>query len=33
LRILKELNYNCEAENIDLEKVPAGINFIATPRN
>lgn len=32
LKILKELNYNCEAYNIDLKNVPAGINFIATPK-
>ncbi len=33
LMILKELNYNCEAENLDLKTIPAGINFIATPKN
>lgn len=32
LNILKELNYDCEADNIDLKNVPAGINFIATPK-
>jgi FkbM family methyltransferase len=32
LNILKELNYSCEAENVDLSEVPAGINFIATPK-
>jgi FkbM family methyltransferase len=32
LKILKELNYNCEAENLDLKTIPAGINFIATPK-
>lgn len=31
LKILKELNYTCEAEKIDLTKSPAGMNFIATP--
>lgn len=32
LKILKELNYDCEAYSIDLKNVPAGINFIATPK-
>jgi len=32
LRILKELNYNCEADDIDLSKIYAGVNFIATPK-
>jgi FkbM family methyltransferase len=32
LKILKELNYNCEAENLDLKTIPAGTNFIATPK-
>ena len=32
LKILKVLNYSCKAENIDLKTVPAGINFIATPK-
>lgn len=32
LNILKELNYDCEADNVDLKNVPAGINFIATPK-
>ncbi|MCW8806397.1 MAG: FkbM family methyltransferase [Ignavibacteriaceae bacterium] len=31
LKILNELNYYCEAENLDLSKIPAGVNFIATP--
>jgi hypothetical protein len=30
--ILKELNYNCDAEKIDLKTIPAGVNFIATPK-
>jgi FkbM family methyltransferase len=33
LKILKELNYSCEAENLDLKTIPAGINFIATPKS
>ncbi len=33
LKILKELSYSCEAEKIDLTKIPAGINFIATPNH
>lgn len=33
LKILKALNYKCEAENIDLSTIPAGVNFIATPNN
>jgi len=33
LEILKELEYNCEAENIDLSATPAGVNFIATSAN
>jgi FkbM family methyltransferase len=33
LEILKELSYSCEAEKIDLTKIPAGINFIATPKH
>jgi len=33
LKILNELNYFCEAENLDLKTIPAGVNFIATPRN
>lgn len=33
LNILKELNYTCEAENLDLSSIPAGINFIASPKN
>ena len=33
LTILKEYNYSCEAENIDLTKVPAGNNFIALPKS
>ncbi len=33
LKILKELNYYCEAENLDLKKIHAGVNFIATPKN
>jgi hypothetical protein len=32
LKILKELNYTCEAENLDLAQIPAGTNFIATPK-
>jgi len=32
LKILKELNYSCEAENIDLTKTDAGNNFIALPK-
>jgi FkbM family methyltransferase len=32
LKVLKELNYDCEAFNVDLKYVPAGINFIATPK-
>lgn len=31
LKTLNELNYYCEAENLDLSKIPAGVNFIATP--
>lgn len=31
LGILKEINYHCEAENINLSSIPAGINFIANP--
>jgi FkbM family methyltransferase len=31
LKILKELNYYCEAENLDLKSIHAGVNFIATP--
>jgi FkbM family methyltransferase len=31
LQILKELDYKCEAENIDLKTIIAGVNFIATP--
>jgi len=33
LKILKELNYYCEAENLDLKNIAAGVNFIATPKN
>lgn len=33
LKILKELNYTCEAESLDLKTIPAGINFIAVPKN
>ncbi|HEY6435903.1 MAG TPA: FkbM family methyltransferase, partial [Ignavibacteriaceae bacterium] len=33
IKILKELNYYCDAENLDLSKIPAGVNFIATPKN
>lgn len=33
LQVLKDLDYYCEAENLDLKSVPAGINFIATPKN
>jgi FkbM family methyltransferase len=33
LKILKELNYYCEAENLDLKNIAAGVNFIATPNN
>lgn len=33
LQILKELNYRCEAENLDLKNVLAGVNFIAAPKN
>ncbi len=33
LKILKELNYYCDAENLDLKKIHAGVNFIATPKN
>jgi FkbM family methyltransferase len=32
LQVLKELDYNCEAENLDLKNVPAGVNFIAIPK-
>jgi len=32
LQVLKELDYNCEAENLDLSGIPAGVNFIATPK-
>ena len=32
LKVLKELGYQCEAENIDLKTIPAGVNFIATPK-
>jgi FkbM family methyltransferase len=32
LMILKELNYSCDAEKIDLKTIPAGVNFIATPK-
>ena len=32
LKILKEFGYQCEAENIDLKTIPAGVNFIATPK-
>jgi FkbM family methyltransferase len=32
LKILKELGYYCEAEEVDLSKTLAGINFIATPK-
>jgi len=32
LQILKELDYHCEAENLDLKNVLAGVNFIATPK-
>jgi FkbM family methyltransferase len=32
LKVLKELGYQCEAENIDLSTTPAGVNFIATPK-
>ena len=31
LKVLKELGYYCEAEEVDLSKTLAGINFIATP--
>jgi FkbM family methyltransferase len=33
LQILKELDYHCELENLDLRTIPAGVNFVATPRN
>lgn len=33
LKILKELNYACDAENLDLKSIPAGTNFIATPKD
>lgn len=33
LRILKELNYKCEADDIDLSKIYAGVNFIAVPKD
>jgi FkbM family methyltransferase len=33
LQVLKELDYKCEAENLDLNTVLAGVNFIATPKN
>ena len=33
LKILKELNYYCDAENLDLKNIVAGVNFIATPKN
>ena len=33
LRILKELNYKCEADNIDLSRIYAGVNFIAVPKD
>lgn len=33
LQVLKELDYNCEADNLDLKTVLAGVNFIATPKN
>jgi FkbM family methyltransferase len=32
LQVLKELDYHCEAENLDLKNVLAGVNFIATPK-
>lgn len=32
MRVLKELGYYCEAEEIDLSKTLAGVNFIATPK-
>jgi FkbM family methyltransferase len=32
MKVLKELGYNCEAEEIDLSKTLAGVNFIATPK-
>lgn len=32
LMILKELKYSCDAEKIDLKTIPAGVNFIATPK-
>jgi FkbM family methyltransferase len=31
LKILKDLNYHCEAEKIDLKTISAGVSFIATP--
>ncbi len=33
LQIMKELDYHCEAENLDLKNVLAGVNFIVTPKN
>jgi FkbM family methyltransferase len=33
IKIMKELNYYCEAENLDLKTIHAGVNFIATPKN
>lgn len=33
LQVLKELDYDCEAENLDLKNVLAGVNFVATPKN
>ena len=32
LKILKELNYSCEADDIDLTNVYAGNNFLAFPK-
>jgi FkbM family methyltransferase len=32
LKVLKELGYYCEAEEVDLSKTLAGINFIATSK-
>ncbi|GBD88590.1 hypothetical protein BMS3Abin03_02526 [bacterium BMS3Abin03] len=33
LKILKELNYDCDAFNINLKEIPAGTNFICKPNN
>ena len=32
LQVLKDLDYECEAEHLELKNVPAGVNFIATPK-